>query len=89
MSYANFGDGITASTKFQILIMSMLDEGLDPGTIGLATCSIGTAMLIGHYGEEKGRELCVGLVREAVAGKLPLYSALKTANRNQSKDSTE
>ena len=89
MSNANFDDGKTASTKMQVFIMSLLDEGLDPGTIGLVTCSIGTAMMIQHYGEKKSQELCAGLMREAVAGNLPVYSALNTANRNRSGDSTD
>ena len=88
MDIADFGDGKKTSTELQSLIMLLLDEGLDPRAIALATCSIGTAMLMHHYGKENGQEVCAGLMREAVAGNLPLYPALNRANRNNADQST-
>ncbi len=89
MGTENFDDGKTAAIELQTLIIRLLDEGLDPRSVGLAACSVGVAMMIRHYGQQSGQELCIGLLREAAEGKMPLYPALNTSNRNRPKRLTE
>lgn len=80
---ANFEDGKKASAEFQMLIMRLLKEGLDPKSIGLMACGIGSAMLIKHYGKPVGLEICKGMVESAADGNLDVVQNLKVINENE------
>lgn len=83
MSEINRDDGTQASVELQTLIMKMLEKGLDPASTGLAACSIGTTMLVEHFGEEIGKDVVERLLNEAIQGNLKLYPGLKSANSNR------
>lgn len=79
---ANFSDGQKASVKLQETIIELLKSGMDPKSIGLMSCSIGSAMLVDHYGKADGKFICDELANKAVSGELATYPALKAANQN-------
>ncbi|NQU62289.1 MAG: hypothetical protein HQ512_14250 [Rhodospirillales bacterium] len=75
-------DGTKASTEIQLAILRMLEEGLDPKAIAIATCGIGAAMLNKHYSKLDAGQIGIGLVESASRGELPLIPALTAANAN-------
>lgn len=83
---ANTEDGTKASTEIQLLILRMLEQGLDPKAIAIATCGIGAAMLTKQYGKEDANQIGHGLVESADRGELPLIPALTAANANPKKE---
>jgi len=82
---ASIEDGQRASVAIQTLIMKLLEQGLDPRSIALMSCSIGSAMLIDHYGPVDGAEICTELTEKAKEGQLPTFPALKATNENSKK----
>jgi len=82
MEKANFEDGQKASVALQTAIMGLLNDGLDPRSVGLMASSIGIAMLMDHFGKEAGHEICQGLVQKSMNGELATYPALRAANQN-------
>lgn len=79
---ANFEDGHQASVEIQSLIISLLEQGMDPRSIALMSYSIGASMIIEHYGKTDGGDICAQLTRRAIEGDLPTFPALKAANQN-------
>ncbi|MBT3358098.1 MAG: hypothetical protein HN403_00550 [Rhodospirillales bacterium] len=78
----NTQDGTKASTEIQLLIVKMLEEGLDAKAIAIATCGIGAAMLTKQFGNDDAAQIGFGLVESAGRGELPLIPALTAANAN-------
>lgn len=79
---ANFEDGKRASTELQTLILDLMAKGLDPKSIALMACGIGSMMLIKHYGKEEGIKMCQGMMEAAVDGNFQLYPGLNVTNQN-------
>ncbi len=76
--------GTQASTEIQTLIVRLLEQGIDAKAIAIATCGIGAAMVVHHFGEG-GEEIGHGLIDSAKRGDLDVYSALTVANTNKKK----
>lgn len=76
----NFEDGKKASTEIQKLILELMARGMDPKSIGLMACGIGSMMLIKHYGKQDGIQMCHGMVNAALDGDFQLYPGLNATN---------
>jgi len=79
---ASFEDGQNASIAIQTLIIKLIEGGMDARSIALMATSIGSSMLMDHYGKNDGLEIGNELMLKASKGELPTFPALKAINQN-------